>query len=402
MADPIAALTDREKQTLRLLLDGHDAKSIARECGLSVHTINEWLRDARRKLSVSSSREAARLLRAHEAANPQSDGDGDFGAAATKAAADTGPRPGISGPTRRRAAWAIGGSIVIVLAALVALTTPVSTPQSDTPAIEANHRTGASDAALRFLALVDAGRWDDSWAMTGRSFQAVNTAAAWRAASLKVRAPLGAPVSRQWLSEVDTPSPPDGVTVVRFRTDFGGAGWRPKHCRWSGTAAPGRSSASISNRGGGGAPIAVWVVNVLTTRSPAGRAATLERRRWPARFGSVMRILPALTLAPALLLAACGQPSATAPAASATPDPNGYAAKVAALSAPLRAGVMLRAIRDAGQQCQQVTEAKAAPGASPPAWIATCTDGKQWVVGIADDGTASVTAGADIARRGGS
>lgn len=108
----------------------------------------------------------------------------------------------------------------------------------------------------------------------------------------------------------------------------------------------------------------------------------------------------ALALAPALLLAACGQPSAHAPAAPATPDPNGYAAKVAALSPPLRAGVMLRAIRDAGQQCQQVVASKAAPGTTPPAWIATCADRRQWVVGIGDDGTASVTAGADIARRG--
>lgn len=62
MRDGLYALTDREKETLRLLLIGHDAKSIAGRMGLSVHTINERLRDARRKLDVSSSREAARLL----------------------------------------------------------------------------------------------------------------------------------------------------------------------------------------------------------------------------------------------------------------------------------------------------------------------------------------------------
>lgn len=56
------ALTEKEKQTLRLIVRGHDAKSTARSLGLSVHTINERLRDARRKMSVSSSREAARLL----------------------------------------------------------------------------------------------------------------------------------------------------------------------------------------------------------------------------------------------------------------------------------------------------------------------------------------------------
>ncbi|GAA0731919.1 MULTISPECIES: helix-turn-helix domain-containing protein [Sphingomonas] len=58
------ALTEREKTTLRLLLAGHDAKSIARELELSVHTVNERLRDARRKLGVASSREAARRLAA--------------------------------------------------------------------------------------------------------------------------------------------------------------------------------------------------------------------------------------------------------------------------------------------------------------------------------------------------
>ena len=50
------ALTEKEKQTLRLIVRGHDAKSTARSLGLSVHTINERLRDARRKLAVSSSR----------------------------------------------------------------------------------------------------------------------------------------------------------------------------------------------------------------------------------------------------------------------------------------------------------------------------------------------------------
>lgn len=55
-------LTEKEKQTLRLIVRGHDAKSSARHLGLSVHTVNERLRDARRKLEVSSSREAARLL----------------------------------------------------------------------------------------------------------------------------------------------------------------------------------------------------------------------------------------------------------------------------------------------------------------------------------------------------
>src|SRR3546814_5171012 len=57
----INALTEKEKQTLRLIVRGHDAKSIARNLDLSVHTINERLRDARRKLTVRSEEHTSEL-----------------------------------------------------------------------------------------------------------------------------------------------------------------------------------------------------------------------------------------------------------------------------------------------------------------------------------------------------
>src|ERR1700761_8139079 len=62
MSEGFQALSEREKETLRLLLGGHDIKSIAAGLGLSVHTVNERLREARRKLGASSSRQAARIL----------------------------------------------------------------------------------------------------------------------------------------------------------------------------------------------------------------------------------------------------------------------------------------------------------------------------------------------------
>jgi DNA-binding CsgD family transcriptional regulator len=83
------ALTEKEKQTLRLIVRGHDAESIARNLDLSVHTINERLRDARRKMSVSSSREAARMLLDteggdHQPFGPNSLGDTKIGEAAAR------------------------------------------------------------------------------------------------------------------------------------------------------------------------------------------------------------------------------------------------------------------------------------------------------------------------------
>src|ERR1700761_1177847 len=81
MSEGFQALSEREKETLRLLLGGHDIKSIAGVLGLSVHTVNERLRDARRKLGASSSRQAARILAEAEQGGPNFFGDREFGVA---------------------------------------------------------------------------------------------------------------------------------------------------------------------------------------------------------------------------------------------------------------------------------------------------------------------------------
>ncbi|MGV3512168.1 MAG: helix-turn-helix domain-containing protein [Novosphingobium sp.] len=62
----IADLTDRELEVLRLLTAGHTIKSIATLLGRSEASINERLRDARRKTGVGSSRELARLVAGQE------------------------------------------------------------------------------------------------------------------------------------------------------------------------------------------------------------------------------------------------------------------------------------------------------------------------------------------------
>lgn len=59
-------LTPRELAILRLLASGHTVKSIAAQLGCSEASINERLRDARRKTGTGSSRELARLLDAQK------------------------------------------------------------------------------------------------------------------------------------------------------------------------------------------------------------------------------------------------------------------------------------------------------------------------------------------------
>ena len=76
--DP-TTLNDREKEALPLLLVGHDAKSIASTLGLSVYMINDRFRNARRKLGVSSSREAARRLTEMDGPAPNIVGSKEIG-----------------------------------------------------------------------------------------------------------------------------------------------------------------------------------------------------------------------------------------------------------------------------------------------------------------------------------
>jgi DNA-binding CsgD family transcriptional regulator len=62
----LASLTEKEIEILRLLTAGHTVKTIAVRLDRSEASINERLRDARRKTGAGSSRELARLLDAQE------------------------------------------------------------------------------------------------------------------------------------------------------------------------------------------------------------------------------------------------------------------------------------------------------------------------------------------------
>jgi DNA-binding CsgD family transcriptional regulator len=126
----LQALTEKEKETLRLLVDGHDAKSMARHLGLSVHTINERLRDARRKMSASSSREAARQLREMERQNPQYLADRVLGDAAVVTDMEGLRIPVETRRISRRFGWIAGGIIMSISLALFAFASLSGTPQA--------------------------------------------------------------------------------------------------------------------------------------------------------------------------------------------------------------------------------------------------------------------------------
>jgi DNA-binding CsgD family transcriptional regulator len=62
----VAALTDKQKDCLRLVLQLKTSKDIARELGISPHTVDRRLKDAIEKLGVSNRFAAAQLLAAHQ------------------------------------------------------------------------------------------------------------------------------------------------------------------------------------------------------------------------------------------------------------------------------------------------------------------------------------------------
>lgn len=132
MAMDLQLLSEREKEALRLLGHGHDAKSAARELGLSVHTVNERLRSARHKLQVTSSKAAVRLLLAHEA--PDKLVYKDFGVGLETPLRHARPTESGHDARRRRLALAGGGMAIMSLLILVAMLTlevPAARPSGE-------------------------------------------------------------------------------------------------------------------------------------------------------------------------------------------------------------------------------------------------------------------------------
>ena len=91
------------------------------------------------------------------------------------------------------------------------------------------------------------------------------------------------------------------------------------------------------------------------------------------------------------LLAGCGDQRAeqTNRAASwLAASPEGTAA---ALPEGQRNGVFIRAIRDAGQECQHVeSSVRAGEYEGNPVWSAQCAGGDSWTIVVTPDGTAQL------------
>ncbi|SOB78519.1 hypothetical protein SAMN06297144_0024 [Sphingomonas guangdongensis] len=101
-----------------------------------------------------------------------------------------------------------------------------------------------------------------------------------------------------------------------------------------------------------------------------------------------------LIVVAALMLAGCGGGDSPAPKATPTAQPlSDVQQQIAVLDDKQRNAVFIRAIRDAGRDCQGVTGSERRDDVSAngtPTWVATCQGGAVWIVSIARDGTAQV------------
>ncbi|XUU61530.1 DUF4019 domain-containing protein [Erythrobacter sp. HA6-11] len=223
-------LTTKEKDTLRLMLRGHDAKSMANHLELSVHTINERLRAARRKLGVTSSREAARILAKRDQELAKQPVYKPLGDAISSKRIDTGVAADVvsaAGNRKNLFPPVVIGGIVFMLVVLSALSLALleAQPDQNTFASRAPDAIAESDAskesaARSWLLLVDAGDWQASFDAAGKSFQEPNTLGTWRSASEQARIPLGKALRREMIEVRSVNAPPNGFEILRFRTDF--------------------------------------------------------------------------------------------------------------------------------------------------------------------------------------
>jgi len=228
MVSGAASLTEREREVLRLLLAGHTAKSAAVQLDLSVHTINDYLREARKKLGVTSSKEAARILAGSEASPPNNDAPQSIGMAPAAPADHNRALSEGNAARRGRTALIIGAIIMLgtIIAAALAISAggdTVSEAEPVSASLPADDRAAAA-AAQNWIKLIDESAWQESWVESASYFQSAVTADQWTTTASSVREPLGAVVMRKVETierRGELPGAPAGdYQIVQFGTDF--------------------------------------------------------------------------------------------------------------------------------------------------------------------------------------
>lgn len=138
-------LTEREIEILRLLTAGHTVKSIAVLLGRSEASINERLRDARRKTGIGSSRELARLL------DEQKIWDKNPDLATTSYSAEGSGQPASSGLSRTKGTLAMLIALPVIAAGslIMAADMPFQAARPHTAAV-ASATAGASPLVGRW------------------------------------------------------------------------------------------------------------------------------------------------------------------------------------------------------------------------------------------------------------
>lgn len=127
-------LPEREKEVLRLLLAGHDAKSIGRTLGLSTNVVNERLRDSRRKLDVTSSREAARLLALAESESPNKFGNKQIGIEGSQTIRTSSLDSGATSPRGKNDRFIVKGLMMTTISAILLAGAAIYSSMSVAPA----------------------------------------------------------------------------------------------------------------------------------------------------------------------------------------------------------------------------------------------------------------------------
>ena len=100
----------------------------------------------------------------------------------------------------------------------------------------------------------------------------------------------------------------------------------------------------------------------------------------------------AILAALATMSSACGRNANPAPNATEAPaTPENVIDRIEALSDGQRNGVFIRAIRDAGLECQHVDwSTRSGTYEGMPVWTAACSRNQVWIIVVRADGTAQV------------